>query len=82
MEVPQAAVVDGRPVLVFSCWADRMDRRGRGGVWIAPGDHHMVLAKDFPGDAVALMAVTGRVSLLSVDLIMGLMFAPFAPRKT
>jgi beta-fructofuranosidase len=38
LEVPQVTVVDGRPVLVFSCWADRMDRDGRGGVWIAPGD--------------------------------------------
>jgi len=39
------------------------------------------LAKDYPGDAVALMAVVGRVSLLSVDLILGLLFAPFAPRN-
>ena len=40
------------------------------------------LAKDFPGDAVALMAVIGRISLLSVDLTMGLAFAPFMPRKS
>lgn len=40
------------------------------------------LAKDFPGDAVALMAVIGRGSLLSVDLILGLMFARFTPRKS
>ncbi|MEO9115137.1 MAG: hypothetical protein ABI311_03135 [Gemmatimonadaceae bacterium] len=40
------------------------------------------LAKDFPGDAVALMAVVGRIGLLAVDLIMGLAFAPFAPRKS
>lgn len=40
------------------------------------------LAKDFPGDAVALMAVVGRGSLLSVDLIMGAMFARFMPRKS
>ena len=40
------------------------------------------LAKDFPGDAVALMAVVGRGNLLSVDLIMGLIFARFAPRKS
>lgn len=40
------------------------------------------LAKDFPGDAVALMAVIGRGSLLSVDLVMGLIFARFVPRKS
>ena len=40
------------------------------------------LANDFPGDAVALMAVIGRISLLAVDLIMGLIFAPFVPRKS
>lgn len=39
------------------------------------------LAKDFPGDAVALMAVIGRMSLLSVDVALGLLFAPFVPRK-
>jgi len=38
------------------------------------------LAKDFPPDAVALMAVVGRVSLLAVDLALGLVFAPFVPR--
>ncbi|WP_298457185.1 glycoside hydrolase family 68 protein [uncultured Cellulomonas sp.] len=43
LEVPQAVVVDGLPVLVFSCWPDRMapDRRAgwaRGGVWVAPGE--------------------------------------------
>jgi glycosyltransferase 2 family protein len=40
------------------------------------------LAQEFPLDAVALMAVVGRVSLLAVDLILGLIFAPFVPRKT
>lgn len=40
------------------------------------------LAKDFPADAVALMAVIGRASLLSVDVILGLLFAPFVPRKS
>jgi hypothetical protein len=40
------------------------------------------LAKDFPPDAVALMAVIGRVSLLVVDLIFGLLFAPFVPRRS
>jgi len=39
------------------------------------------LAKDFPADAVALMAIVGRASLLAVDLVMGLIFAPFAPRR-
>lgn len=38
------------------------------------------LAHDFPSDAVLLMAVIGRVSLLLVDLALGLLFAPFAPR--
>jgi uncharacterized membrane protein YbhN (UPF0104 family) len=40
------------------------------------------LAKDFAGDAVALMAVVGRINLLFVDLFMGLAFAPFAPRRS
>jgi len=39
------------------------------------------LARDFPGDAIVLMAVVGRVSLLLVDLSLGLLFAPFAPPK-
>ena len=35
-------VVDGQPVLIFSCWPDRMSRRApseplRGGVWVVPG---------------------------------------------
>jgi beta-fructofuranosidase len=43
LEVPQSVVIDGQPVLIFSCWPDRMDatrRAGRsdGGVWIAPGE--------------------------------------------
>ena len=43
LEVPQAVVVDGQPVLVFSCWPDRMapDLRERwtgGGVWVVPGE--------------------------------------------
>ena len=42
MEVPQVVVVDDLPVLVFSCWPDRMsaERRAqapRGGVWSVPG---------------------------------------------
>ncbi len=42
LEVPQVAVVDGHPFLLFSCWPDRMDtaraQRWRGGgVWVAPG---------------------------------------------
>lgn len=39
------------------------------------------LAKDFSGDSVALMAVVGRVSLLSVDVVLGCIFAPFVPRR-
>ncbi|UNK48978.1 hypothetical protein MNR01_14745 [Lysobacter sp. S4-A87] len=39
------------------------------------------LAKDFPGDSVALMAIVGRVSMLFVDVVLGLLFAPFAPRE-
>ncbi|MCL3861563.1 glycoside hydrolase family 68 protein [Actinotalea sp. K2] len=43
LEVPQVAVVDGQPVLVFSCWPDRMDAERRstwtgGGVWVVPGE--------------------------------------------
>jgi beta-fructofuranosidase len=38
LEVPQTVTVRGRPLLVFSCWGDRMQRPGRGGVWIAPGE--------------------------------------------
>ena len=43
LEVPQAEVVAGRPVLMFSCMPGELDcrapRRGeRGGVWSAPGD--------------------------------------------
>lgn len=42
LEVPQVVVVDGLPVLVFSCWPDRMTaarRAGgeRGGVWVVAG---------------------------------------------
>lgn len=42
MEVPQVVVVDGLPVLVFSCWPDRMSVERRvqepsGGVWSVPG---------------------------------------------
>lgn len=39
------------------------------------------LAREYAGDAVALMAIVGRVSLLGVDVVLGLMFAPFAPRN-
>jgi len=39
------------------------------------------LANDFPGDAVAVAAIVGRVSLLVVDVLLGLAFAPFVPRK-
>jgi beta-fructofuranosidase len=43
LEVPQVAVVDDLPVLVFSCWPDRMsaERRAQepaGGVWAVPGE--------------------------------------------
>jgi beta-fructofuranosidase len=51
LEVPQVHTVDGQPVLVFSCWADRSvpggparggargdDRAGApGGMWTVPG---------------------------------------------
>lgn len=39
------------------------------------------LAKDFPDDAVLLMAIVGRVALLFVDLALGLVFAPFVPHR-
>lgn len=39
------------------------------------------MARDFPGDSIAYLAVVGRASLLAVDLFLGLMFVPFAPRK-
>ncbi len=43
LEVPHVAAIDGLPILMFSCWPDRMSaaRRERwsgGGVWIAPGE--------------------------------------------
>lgn len=37
------------------------------------------LAKDYAPDAVALMAIVGRVNSLLVDILLGLVFAPFAP---
>ena len=42
LEVPRVADIEGRPMLMFSCWPDRMcaDRRERwtgGGAWVAPG---------------------------------------------
>lgn len=39
------------------------------------------LAKDFPGDSIAYMALVGRASLLAVDLLLGLAYSPFSPRK-
>ncbi len=43
LEVPQAVVVDGLPVLVFSCWPDRAaaarhEGWERGGVWVVAGE--------------------------------------------
>jgi beta-fructofuranosidase len=43
LEVPQAVTVEGHPVLVFSCWPDRMDDARRrsgtsGGVYAVPGE--------------------------------------------
>jgi beta-fructofuranosidase len=43
LEVPCVAEVDGRPVLMFSCWPNRMDARRRsrwtgGGVYVVPGE--------------------------------------------
>lgn len=35
------------------------------------------LAKDYPADVVALMTILGRASLLAVDLLLGMIFAPF-----
>jgi beta-fructofuranosidase len=42
LEVPQATLMDGQPLLVFSCWPDRMDAERalgwtRGGVYVVPG---------------------------------------------
>jgi hypothetical protein len=39
------------------------------------------LAHGFSSDVVALMAIVGRVSLLAVDILLGLLFAPFSPRR-
>jgi len=39
------------------------------------------LAQDFPGDSIAYMAAIGRGSLLGVDLLLGVAFLPFAPRR-
>ncbi len=43
LEVPQVAVVDGLPVLVFCCWPDHLSAERRaawtgGGVWVVPGE--------------------------------------------
>lgn len=43
LEVNQVAVVDGLPVLVFSCWpqhlsAERREAWEQGGVWVVPGE--------------------------------------------
>jgi beta-fructofuranosidase len=43
MEVPQVAVVDGLPVLVFCCWTDketpaRQEASGGRGMWVVPGE--------------------------------------------
>ncbi|MFC7550907.1 glycosyl hydrolase family 32 [Plantactinospora sp. GCM10030261] len=43
LEVPQVEVVDGRPVLIFSCLRDQLARRrpdaaAAAGVWVVPGD--------------------------------------------
>jgi hypothetical protein len=37
----------------------------------------VLLARDYPPDAVAGVAVMGRVSLLMVDVVLGAVFAPF-----
>ena len=39
------------------------------------------MAKDFSGDSIAYMAVVGRASLLAVDLVLGLISIPLAPRR-
>lgn len=39
------------------------------------------LAKDYPPDAVALMAIIGRFAMLVVDVLLGLAFARLAPRQ-
>ena len=39
------------------------------------------MAKDFPGDSIAYLAVVGRASLLAVDLLLGLVSVPLSPRK-
>lgn len=40
------------------------------------------LAHDAGADAVAYLAIAGRVSLLAGDLLLGLAFAPFAPGRS
>jgi beta-fructofuranosidase len=57
LEVPNTAVVDDQPVLMFSCRpgemdADRRLRGSGGGVWVAPGDS--LLGPWSLADAVAL----------------------------
>jgi glycosyltransferase 2 family protein len=39
------------------------------------------LAQEYSPDVIALMAIVGRVGLLAVDLLLGLLFAPFAPHR-
>lgn len=39
------------------------------------------MAHGFSTDVIALMAIVGRVSLLAVDILLGLLFAPFSPGR-
>lgn len=39
------------------------------------------IAHGYGSDVIALMAILGRISLLAIDILLGLLFAPFAPRR-
>jgi beta-fructofuranosidase len=50
LEVPQVEIVDGRPVMIFSCLGSELagDRPGEGGVWAAAGES-LLGPFDIPG---------------------------------
>lgn len=40
------------------------------------------LASEFPPDQIAMMAIVGRVAMLVADVILGVMFLPFVPKRS
>lgn len=39
------------------------------------------MARDFQPDEIAMMAIVGRVGMLSVDVVLGALLLPFAPKR-